>query len=246
MTHLRSEDPGRSARGSKGWAAVLFDLDGTLADTVPLILACYRHTMRTHLGRELPDEEWLRTIGTPVRAQLWAFARTDDEHAAMLETYVTFQRAQRDEGLKAYPGARRVVRRLAGSGAGLAVVTSKGREMALRTLERCGLADLFSVLVSADDVALAKPDPEPVMRALDALDLTGRGEDVLFVGDSPYDVTAGRRAGVRTAAALWGPFERAELELAEPHHFVTRLDDLLALSPAGREGADGAGPGADE
>ncbi|HZD05793.1 MAG TPA: HAD hydrolase-like protein, partial [Longimicrobiales bacterium] len=91
------------------WAGVFFDLDGTLADTVPLILRCYRHTMRAHLGQELPDERWLRTIGTPLRDQLRAFARNADEAVAMLETYVAFQRSVHDEMVRPFDGARLVV-----------------------------------------------------------------------------------------------------------------------------------------
>ena len=56
------------------WAAVLFDLDGTLADTVELILSSYRHTMRTHLGEAPPDERWLASMGTPLVTQLAGFA----------------------------------------------------------------------------------------------------------------------------------------------------------------------------
>lgn len=220
-----------------GWAAILFDLDGTLADTVGLILDCYRHTMRAHLGAVPPDSAWLATMGRPLREQLRDFARADAELERMLETYTRYQRAVHDARVRAYPGVRESVKRLADEGMPLAVVTSKRREMARRTLARCGLAGYFPVLISADDVRNGKPDPEPVAAALAALGVADPGA-ALFVGDSPYDVAAGRAAGVVTAAALWGPFSRAELEAAEPDYLLERVDDVLRLASRRDQRAD--------
>lgn len=215
-------------RPNARWDAVLFDLDGTLADTVELILRCYRHTMRTHLGRELPDERWLATIGTRLVEQLQAFARSEEEAVRMLETYESHQRSVHDELMEAFPGAARVVEALSEEGVPLAVVTSKRREMALRTVEACGLTPHFPVLVAGDDVEHGKPHPEPVRRALAELGVRA-GRSVLFVGDSPYDVRAGASAGVRTAAVLWGPYGLEELEEAAPDFLLADAGDLAAL-----------------
>lgn len=215
------------------WAGVLFDLDGTLADTVPLILRCYRHTMETHLGEALPDERWLATIGIPLAVQLEEFARSPAEATAMRETYMAFQRTVYDSMVCAFDGARDVLGELGSRGARLGVVTSKGREMALRTLESCGVSELVEVLVTPEDVARGKPDPEPVLLALERLGLADRGHEVVFVGDSPFDLRAGRAAGVRTAAALWGPFSRSALEPESPDWYLERLDEVLELRESG-------------
>lgn len=216
--------------GNGSWAAVLFDLDGTLADTVQLILHCYRHTMRTHLGRELPDERWLATIGTPLRDQLRDFARDEDEAARMLETYVTYQRGIHDQWVSAFPGAVEVVGTLKSQGIAIGVVTSKRREMAVRTLGRCGLEGEYDVLVAFDDVERGKPDPQPVLRALDLLGLQDQADRTLMVGDSPWDIRAGHQAGTRTAAALWGPYGRATLEGEMPDYWLEELRGVLALT----------------
>lgn len=216
------------------WSAVLFDLDGTLADSVELILHCYRHTMETHLGRALPDERWLATIGTPLSEQLREFGRSDDEAAAMLETYVSFQRTVHDGMVRSYPGVADVLDVYRDGGTPVGVVTSKRREMAVRTLECCGLDSYVQVLVGADDVERGKPDPEPVHAALDALGVEP-SRSVLFVGDSPFDVAAGKAAGIRTAGALWGPFEREALEEAGADHLLSSLGEMLTLE------ADGVG-----
>lgn len=220
-----------SRRAPEGWSGVLFDLDGTLADTVELILRSYRHTMQTHLGAALPDERWLATMGTPLRAQLLDFARDEAEAAAMLETYTVFQRGVHDEMVRPFPGATSVLAQLRARGVRLGVVTSKRNEVARRTMEVCGIWDAFEVVVGADDVRVGKPDPEPVHRALDALGLAGRATEVVVVGDSPFDLRAGRAAGTRTAAVSWGAFARPLLEAEAPDYFLESLEELLAITP---------------
>jgi pyrophosphatase PpaX len=214
---------------SRGWEGVFFDLDGTLADTVELILMSYRHTMRTHLGEAPPDTRWLAKMGTPLREQLLDFARDGAEAAAMLETYTSYQRRIHDDMVKPFPGAVEVLTTLRERGSRVAVVTSKRAEVARRTLEVCGLWSEVELVVSADDVRKGKPDPEAVHAALDALELTASPADVLFVGDSPFDLRAGRGAGTRTAAAPWGAFARADLEAESPDYFLEELVDVLEL-----------------
>jgi pyrophosphatase PpaX len=220
----------------RGWAAVLFDLDGTLADTVELILSSYRHTMRTHLGEALPDERWLSTMGTPLDHQIRDFARDDLEATRMRETYQAFQREVHDRMVQPYPGTADVIRALRRRGTGLAVVTSKRSEIARRTLECCGLGAAFDVVVCADHVVHAKPDPEPVVRALERLGLAGRAADVLFVGDSPFDLRSGHGAGTKTAAATWGPFPRSALEAERPDYYLAAPGDVLTTSPSDADG----------
>lgn len=215
----------------RAWAAVLFDLDGTLADTVELILRSYRHTMKVHRGEALPDALWLAGIGTRLRDQLASFARDDEEAERMAETYSAYQRTIHDELVAPFPGAVDVVRALRAAGAAVGVVTSKRRGMAERTLERCGMAGLYDVLVGADDVVRGKPDPEPVLLALRLLGLETAAGSTLMVGDAPFDVRAGRAAGTRTAAVLWGPFPREVLEGEGPDWVVARPEELLELRP---------------
>ena len=229
MTEADAE--GNGPAPSASWRGVFFDLDGTLADTVELILQSYRHTMLTHLGAPLPDERWLATIGTPLRTQLLEFARDEVQAAAMLETYTVFQRSVHDEMVRPFPGALAVLAGLKERGARLAVVTSKRNVVARRTMDVCGLWDAVELVVGADDVRLGKPDPEPVYRALDALELRDHAHEVLFVGDSPFDLRAGRAAGTRTAAVGWGAFQRGVLEAERPDYFLDTLDELLGTAP---------------
>ena len=207
--------------------AVLYDFDGTLADSTELIMRCYRHTMRTHLGHAPPDEEWLCGFGMTLESQLLRFARGSDEARAMLDTYRAYQDTLHDALLRPFPGAVETVAELDRRGYLLAIVTSKQRRATLRGMGLCGLLSHFDAVVTPEDVAQPKPNPEPVLFALDRLGVPPR--QALFVGDSPHDVAAGRAAGTRTAAALWGPFSRQALQDARPDALVHVQRDVLRL-----------------
>ena len=90
-----------------------------------------------------------------------------------------------------------------------------------------GLEDAFAVIVGADEVTHPKPHPEPVLKALECLGAPATG--AVFIGDSRHDIECGRAAGVKTAAALWGPFDRAQLQDLEPDYWLERPEDLAAL-----------------
>lgn len=216
------------------FGAYLFDLDGTLIDSVELILASFRHTMQVHLGW-VPDEAaWLSGLGTPLWAQFQRYTNDRALIDAMLQTYQAHNAAHHDALVREYPGVRDALDALKARGARLGVVTSKKRDSTARGLARCRLDGLFDVVITADDVERHKPDPYPVTRALEQLALGP--ETAIFVGDSPHDMAAGRGAGVATAAVLWGPFPRQALAPCEPDHWLDRPDQLLDLSPNHRHG----------
>jgi pyrophosphatase PpaX len=213
------------------WEGVLFDLDGTLADTVDLILRSFRHTMAEHLDEVPPDGDFLRGIGKPLPVQLREFATGDKHFEAMRQTYIEFQWERHDDMVRPFPGAIDAIGVLKERGARVGIVTSKARRIALRTMRVCGLEELFEVTVCGDEVSLGKPDPEPVAKALDALSLDHAPGQVVFVGDSPHDMRAGKLAGVQTAAVGWGPLDRRVLQAESPNFFLERMEDLLRITP---------------
>ena len=213
------------------WNGVLFDLDGTLADTVDLILRSFRHTMAEHLDEVPPDERFLQGIGKPLPVQLRDFAHGDDHFEAMRRTYVDYQWERHDAMVRPFPGARAAIEELRARGVRVGIVTSKARRIAVRTMRVCALDDVVEVTVCGDEVTRGKPDPEPVHKALDALDLGHSPQRVVFVGDSPHDLRAGRLAGVRTAAVGWGPLDRRVLQAERPDFFLERMEDLLRMAP---------------
>jgi pyrophosphatase PpaX len=194
---------------------------------VELILRSYRHTVEVHLGTVPPDELWLEGMGTPLRQQLGLFSEDPQMVEAMVATYREYNRRHHDELVGEFPGAREAVETLSARGVKLGVVTSKMNASARRGLAICGLGDLFPVLVGADDVERHKPDPSPVLRALDELRV--EASETVFIGDSPHDLAAGRAAGVATGAALWGPIARHLLEPHEPDYWLERPEDIVSL-----------------
>jgi pyrophosphatase PpaX len=206
------------------FATVLFDLDGTLIDSVELILRSYRHTLRTHRGMEPPDELWLRGLGTPIRVQLRHWTEDPAEIEAMTETYTTYNLAHHDELVRPYDGVVSAVTQLHARGTRLGLVTSKVRSTALRGLQVAGIDGAFEAIVGADEVRHPKPHPEPVLLALERLGATAG--DTVFVGDSRHDIVCGRAAGVATAAALWGPFDRQHLEDLDPDYWLDTPQDV--------------------
>ena len=207
--------------------AVLFDLDGTLIDSTRLIVESYHHTMRVHRGKTFPDAEWIQGLGTPLRVQFRRFTDDPDEVQAMIATYREWNLAHHDEMVRAFPGAVDAVRALKDGGAKLGIVTSKNRHGVAIGLRLGGFEGLFGTIVTSDDLEASKPDPAPVVAALASV-----GEPAgatLFVGDSPHDIAAGRDAGTRTAACLWGPFARDVLAAERPDHFLDSFPDLPPL-----------------
>ncbi|BDG62108.1 HAD family hydrolase [Caldinitratiruptor microaerophilus] len=209
------------------YRAVLFDLDGTLIDTNDLILTTFRHVLREQLGLEVEPRDLIPYFGEPLRTTVARFAppeRVDEVVAA----YRAYNHAHHDRLARPVPGMAEVLAALRAAGVRLAVTTSKLSEGARRGLRLFGLEPFFEAVVGLEATARHKPDPEPVLRTLERLGLPA-GPDVLMVGDSPYDIESGRRAGVRTAAVAWSLHDRAELQARQPDYWVRTPAELVSL-----------------
>jgi pyrophosphatase PpaX len=204
----------------------LFDLDGTLIDSVRLILDSYHHTLAAHGLPPRSDEEWLRGVGTPLSAQ---FAEWKDQGMleALVATYREYNLTHHDRMVTVYPGVAAAIAAVRQAGRATGLVTSKNRSGAVRGLAVARLEPLMDVLVCADEVVNPKPHPEPVEKALSLLGAPA--STAVYVGDSIHDMVSGRAAGVRTAAALWGPFGREHLEGAAPDYWLESPTDLVKL-----------------
>jgi len=214
--------------------ALLFDLDGTLVDSIELILSSFRYTFRQHVGEVPPDSKWIAGLGTPLFTQLKEFTQDDALARAMIATYRQYQLAHHDEFMRSYDGVSDAMAELRARGHATAVVTSKMSDLAIRALDFTGLRGTIDVVIGMEDTQRHKPDPEPVRVALAKL---GRAaNEAVFLGDSPHDIASGNAAGVITVAAQWGPFSRQELDAAKPGYQVLRMAEFPALI-AGLESA---------
>jgi pyrophosphatase PpaX len=207
--------------------AVLFDLDGTLIDSIELILSSARHAFREWHGRVPDDAEWLSGVGIPLATMFRRYASSDAEVERLIARYREHQLANHDRLTRCYDRVVETVDFLRASGHPCAIVTSKTEWLARRGLEHVGLARHFDVIVGCDSCDRHKPEPEPVLMALDRLGY--EPEDAVFVGDSVHDMLAGNSAGVATIAALWGPFSREDIAMANPAYYLERIADLPTL-----------------
>lgn len=221
--------------------AILFDLDGTLIDTTNLILRCFDHSWQTVCGLTHTREALLETFGIPLREAMTRLAAVSsgphptvfeistsaDLIERLLSEYRFFNVENHDRMVCAFDGIEEVLNALRSRGYLIGVVTSKSRELALRGLQVCSLEPLIDAAVFLEDTDSHKPGPEPVLTALERLKATA--SSAAYVGDSRHDIIAGRRAGVRTVAAGWGPAPRGELEMEAPDFFAESVFDLLEL-----------------
>jgi len=207
------------------FSVVLFDLDGTVIDSGPIILASFRHATRTVLAREIPDHELLEHVGRPLQEQM----RLIDPHR--VEELVTCYRAHNEplhDSLAACLGIDDLLERLRGQGRTLGLVTAKRRATVELAFERLPLAHYFDVVVGAEDTERHKPFPDPLLLALERLD--ARAEDAAYVGDAPFDIAAARAAGVFAVGVTWGGMHtRERLAEYEPDVLVDDAEELLGV-----------------
>jgi pyrophosphatase PpaX len=225
--------------GPKNFRTVLFDFDGTLVNTTPLILRCFQATWQQLFGFKLADAGYIQTFGIPLEtamAQMLEQMLNEKRIAApadvavrvaeMVMTYRSFNHEWHDQMIEPFAGIDETLQELKRRGCRLGVVTSKKRIGAERGMKHFGMTELFDVSICAEDTRRNKPHPEPLLRAMERL--SADPAETIYVGDSTHNLIAGRAAQVATAAAVWGPFARHELELLEPDYLLEKPCGLLS------------------
>jgi pyrophosphatase PpaX len=207
------------------YGTVLFDLDGTLVDSGAMILASFQHATRTVLSREIPEHELLSAVGGPgLREQMEAIdpARVEE----LIEVYSAHNAGLHDE-LQPCVGILDALAQLSGERRRMAVVTAKRRTtLALAFEVLPELCRFFDVTVGAEDTTRHKPNPDPLLLALERLGASA--DDAVYVGDSPFDIEAAKAAQVGSVAVTWGRIHsRERLEREEPDTIVDTVEELL-------------------
>lgn len=207
------------------WRTVLFDLDGTLADTIPLIVASYQHAFRTVLGEEVDEVRARAWIGRPL---LPALLEESPEHGHALDlAYREWNLANTDRLIRRYDGVPELLGSLGEAGVTTAVVTSKRRETARLALSGVGVDHLVEVVAALEDTDRHKPDPAPLLHGASRLGADPAG--CVYVGDAVVDVLAARAAGMGAVAVTWGAGDAAALAAAGPDAVVDDVPSLVAF-----------------
>lgn len=203
---------------------IFFDLDGTLIDTIPLILESFNYTFIRHFGETRPEEETISYIGMPLMNHLRDIYPGKEEELA--KTYRAYNESKHDNYVAIFIGIYELVKSLYEKGITLGVVTSKRRELAVRGLKLFNLFDYFLFVNGSEASTRHKPDGEPLIKAMEIAKVKNK-EEVLYVGDSPLDILCAKNAGVKSAAVAWTYSPRAELEKVSPDIFLEKPIDLL-------------------
>ena len=195
-----------------------------MVNTIPLIIASYDHAMWAVLGVRPSPEEARGWIGQTLYGTF--SARHPERAQELVDSYVAWNAEHLSDLLEDYPGVEELVAELSASGATIGVVTSKRHVSATNTLRAAGLDGHLPLLVAMEDTAVHKPNPAPLLLALQRLGV--RAAECVYIGDAVVDVLAAKAAGMASIAVTWGAGDIADLVAAGPLAIVDTMEELRA------------------
>ncbi|MDP4200091.1 MAG: HAD-IA family hydrolase [Bacteroidota bacterium] len=202
--------------------AILFDIDGTLLDTFDFIYGAFEHAFELHGVERLSRERISHLMGGPLEEVYMEMAPGHDV-TALCQAHRTFQ-SENLHLARLFPDTLSVLEGFRARGIKIGAITTRSIRTSIRSLEQTGIVHLFDIIISAEDVVRVKPDPEPLLKALDVFGV--KPADAIMVGDTAADIMAGKNAGVKTVAALYGFGGERLLEL-QPDYAIASLIDLF-------------------
>ena len=200
---------------------VIFDLDGTLGNTLPLCIAAFRQAIEPLAARTLTDAEIIATFGPSEEGTIRALA--PDHFEAGVSDYLRLYEALHHICPEPFPEILDLLHDLKGQGVRLGLVTGKGPKSAWISLHRFGMADLFEAVEAGDPDGPCKADGIRHVLAQWKMEPS----EVVYVGDSPSDVTAARAAGIGVVGAAWAETTDQELLAAQkPDAMLMTVEEL--------------------
>jgi pyrophosphatase PpaX len=217
-----------SGHKAPSYRAVVFDLDGTVVDSVELIVVSFQHAIRVVLGREASYEEAIANVGRPLLEQM---AMLSPEHAEeLVAVYREFNHREHDRMLTLYDGMLNLLHTLQLGGVRLGLVTSKSRFTTQMAFDLTGIESYFDEVVCADESPRNKPSPDPILLCLERLGVPPA--EAAYVGDAPADIQAATAARVHAIGVTWGVFSEETLLAEKPDilvHTIPQLAEVLGF-----------------
>lgn len=205
---------------------IIFDFDGTLADTRELIVRTMQETIKILELEARTDEECASMIGLPLKQAFMDLIPMNDETGnRCAETYrQQFYKNNAVYKVPAFPHVLDTLRFLSQKGYTLTIASSRSHRSLMEFVHDMKLEETISYVLGADDVTHAKPHPEPVLMTLQYFGC--QTTEAIVVGDTHYDIEMGRNAGVPTCGVTYGNGTRQELEDAGANYLI---DDFKAI-----------------
>ncbi|QVK17300.1 pyrophosphatase PpaX [Mycoplasmatota bacterium] len=206
--------------------AVLFDFDGTLVNTNPLIIKTFEITLKHFLpNQSFTEEQLLEFIGPTLKQ---TFDSLDKEKTdEMITYYRKINKELHDDMVKIYPTVKEGLKVLKAKNIMLGIVSSKKRDMVIHGLKHFDMDHFFSIIVGEDDVINPKPNPEPILKAMDMLNCCI--DEVIFVGDNSHDIEGGKNSQVITCCVSWAHRGVEYLKQFNPDYILNDMRDLINI-----------------
>jgi len=204
---------------------VFFDLDGTIADTEEIIVKSFQHIHKKFNSKIPKREKIVSTFGEPLKITLEREFSNND-YKEVVEEYRKFHRNIFYEHLKLHDGAVEIIKSLHKENKTLGIVTSRLRETAVEILEIFEIKKYFDAIVTIDDTEKHKPDPEPLLKALE--EVSGNIEESIYIGDTKYDIECAKNTGVRSVLVGWS-HHAGEEDKIEPDYTINQFSELIKI-----------------
>jgi len=206
------------------WPIVIFDIDGTLVDSVGLIVASYQHAFRTVLGHEEDEDRIKGWIGQSLYGSMQR--AYPDQADRLFEVYTRWNEEHTAAMLSSFPGIPELMEDLVEAGVRIGAATSKRTQPAQWALQLGQINQLVPLLVAHEDVDEHKPSPKPLLLAM--VRAGGSPDRTVYVGDAVVDIAAARNAGLDCVAVTWGAGKREDLVEAAPDVLCDTVEELRA------------------
>ena len=208
---------------------IIFDFDGTLADTRQQIVETMQQTIQTLGLASRTNEQCASMIGLPLKQAFTDLIPMSDEMGDQcVDTYRRiFNTNNAAYIIPTFPNVIETLLQLSAKGYILTIASSRSRKSLLDFVHSMHLEEIFPYILGADDVIHAKPHPEPVLRTLEAFGCSP--EEALMVGDMKYDIEMGRQAGTRTCGVTYGNGSPQELKEAGADYLLDDFKEILTI-----------------
>ncbi|RZL48140.1 MAG: HAD family hydrolase [Pedobacter sp.] len=202
--------------------AVIFDLDGTLANTLPLCIAAFKKAIEPLVNHQISDEEIIATFGPSEEGTIWALAPNNFDKG--VSDYLAFYKDLHSLCPEPFDGLLEILTELRNKNIHLSMVTGKGNLSAAISLEKFGLTHFFKYVETGIKEGPSKP--EGIQHILNKLKDIAKDE-VVYIGDAPSDITACRKVGIPIVAAAWAETAEAEKLIAlKPNELFYSIADF--------------------